>query len=82
MRHPGRELASPPSGLDGMFYRMRTQRPLPARQSPKLRLSLRTPDGAGWDLVVSAGMERFIGHYSQVPGLRSGGPLLEYQPVG
>ena len=61
---------------------MRTQRPLQARQSTRLRLNLQAPDGAPWDLVVSAGMERFIGRYSQVPGLSSGRPLLEYQPVG
>ncbi len=61
---------------------MRAQRRLHGRQLPKLRLNLRTPDGAGWYLVVSAGMERFIGPYSQVPGLNSGRPLLEYQPVG
>lgn len=65
-----------------MFHHMRAERRLPLRQPPKLRLSLRTPDGAGWDLVVSAGMERFIGPYPKLPGLRSGTPLLEYQPVG
>jgi hypothetical protein len=43
---------------------------------------LRKPDGGRWGLTVSVGMERFIGHYSRVPGLGSGGPLLEYQPVG
>jgi hypothetical protein len=43
---------------------------------------LLTPDGDAWDLTVSAGTERFIGYYSLVPGLRSQGPLLEYQPVG
>ncbi|MET1112422.1 MAG: hypothetical protein ABWX67_12945 [Allosphingosinicella sp.] len=47
-----------------------------------MRLSLRTPEGGGWDLIVSLGMERFIGSYSRVPGLDSNGPLLEYQPVG
>ncbi len=65
-----------------MFYRMRSNCPLPSRQSPQIQLNLRTPEGGAWDLTVSAGMERFIGHYSQVPGLASGSPLLEYQPVG
>jgi hypothetical protein len=70
------------AGLSGMFYRMRTQRPLPSGLSPKIQLKLRTPDGGGWDLTLSVGMERFIGHYSRVPGLSSDSPLLEYQPVG
>ena len=65
-----------------MFYRMRATRPLPSRQVSKLRLNLRTPDGASWELTMTAGMERFIGHYSQVPGLESDGRLLEYQAVG
>ncbi|HEX8062898.1 MAG TPA: hypothetical protein VF535_06750 [Allosphingosinicella sp.] len=64
-----------------MFNHMRARLPLPTRPPAKLQLMLRTPDGAGWDLTVSAGMERFIGHYSQVPGLSSASPLLEYQPV-
>lgn len=65
-----------------MLHPMRAEGPLPTRQSQKLRLSLRTPEGAGWDLVVSAGMERFIGPYSKVPGLSSGEAVLDYQPVG
>jgi hypothetical protein len=65
-----------------MFHPMRAQHRLPGRQLPQLRLNLRTRDGAAWELIVSAGMESFIGPYSQVPGLSSGRPLLEYQPVG
>jgi hypothetical protein len=65
-----------------MFYRMRAQRPQPSARPSKIRLKLRTPGGGGWDLTVSAGMERFIGRYSRVPGLGSDSPLLEYQPVG
>lgn len=61
---------------------MRANLPLPSRRSSKIRLSLRAPDGGAWELIVSAGMERFIGHYSQVPGLGSNSSLLEYQPVG
>lgn len=65
-----------------MFHSMRAQRQPPSRQSSKIMLNLRAPDGGSWDLKVSVGMERFIGHYSQVPGLGSEGPLLEYQAVG
>ena len=65
-----------------MFYPMRAKSPLPSRQPRQLRLNLRTPEGGAWDLTVSAGMERFIGHYSKVPGLASDSPLLDYQPVG
>lgn len=65
-----------------MLYNMRDPHPLPMRRSSQILLDLRTPDGAGWSLVVSAGMERFIGHYSKVPGFGSASPLLEYQPVG
>jgi len=61
---------------------MRATCPLPSRQSSKIQLMLRSPDGGCWGLTVSAGMERFIGPYSRVPGLGSGSPLLEYQPVG
>jgi hypothetical protein len=65
-----------------MFYPMRARLPLPSRQSSKIQLMLRTPDGGRWGLTVLAGMDRFIGLYSQMPGLGSGGALLEYQPVG
>lgn len=65
-----------------MFYNMRAMRRVPSRLSPKIRLNLRMPDGGPWDLILSAGMERFIGHYSQVAGLSAEGPLLEYQAVG
>jgi hypothetical protein len=61
---------------------MRAERRLPVQQPRKLRLKLRTADGAGWELVMSSGMERFIGPYPKLPGLSSGKPLLEYQPVG
>lgn len=61
---------------------MRAKCPPPLRRSPKIRLKLRTPEGEAWDLILSAGMERFIGHYSQVPGLASHSRLLDYQAVG
>jgi hypothetical protein len=65
-----------------MLPNMRVKRPLPSSQSAKIRLNLLTPDGGAWKLTLSVGMERFIGHYSQVPGLGSSSPLLDYQPVG
>ena len=65
-----------------MFNSMRARRHLPLRQSTKVVLNLMTPDGSVWGLTMSAGTERFIGRYSQVPGLAADGPLLEYQPVG
>ncbi|HEX8307856.1 MAG TPA: hypothetical protein VF645_05495 [Allosphingosinicella sp.] len=61
---------------------MRVQSPLPFRRRPKIQLRLTTAEGQAWDLTVSAGIERFIGHYSRVPGLASDSPLLEYQTVG
>jgi hypothetical protein len=61
---------------------MRARRRLPLRQSPKVVLNLMAPDGGVWGLEMSAGTERFIGRYSQVPGLDADGPLLEYQPLG
>jgi hypothetical protein len=54
---------------------------LPARPDPKVQLLLRTPGGDRWQLALSPGMERFIGHYPRVPGLGSGGPLLRYEPL-
>lgn len=69
------------NGLERMFSSMRAQRPPRPRQASKIQLMLRTPDGGRWGLTVSAGMDRFIGLYSQVPGLGSDSPLLKYQPV-
>ncbi|HEX9964121.1 MAG TPA: hypothetical protein VGB04_03975 [Allosphingosinicella sp.] len=43
---------------------------------------LRTADGDCWGVTFSDGMERFIGPYSRVPGLRSDDRLLEYRPAG
>ena len=54
----------------------------PLRHAPKIQLMLRTREGRGWELSLSEGMERFIGHYPRVAGLGSGGPLLCYEPVG
>ncbi|MFL6843711.1 MAG: hypothetical protein ACJ8ER_02385 [Allosphingosinicella sp.] len=55
-----------------------SRRPQPVHALTRVQLRLKTPDGAGWSLTVSRGMERFIGHYPRVPGLGSGGPLLRY----
>ncbi|HEX8572834.1 MAG TPA: hypothetical protein VF759_08790 [Allosphingosinicella sp.] len=54
---------------------------MPPGQASKIRLQLRTPDGRGWGLTLSNGMERFIGHYPRVAGLGSGGPLLRYESI-
>jgi hypothetical protein len=50
----------------------------PRSTSPCLELLLRLEDGSPWRLTVSAGMERFIGHYPLVDGLDCGGPLLRF----
>jgi hypothetical protein len=55
-----------------------SRRSLPLHAPSRVQLRLKTPEGAGWSLTVSRGMERFIGHYPRVPGLGSGGPLLRY----
>ena len=65
-----------------MMYPLRTERASPAQPSSRIQLVLRTPDGNPWSLILSAGMERFVGRYSRVAGLRSDGLLLEYKPVG
>lgn len=65
-----------------MMNPVRAERPVPRRSTAKIQLMLRTPDGGRWGVTVSDGMERFIGHYSRVPGLSSESRLLEYRPVG
>ena len=55
---------------------------LPATADPhRLELALRLGDGSPWRLTVSAGIERFIGAYPLVDGLRSAGPLLRFRAV-
>ena len=53
----------------------------PAAEAPRVELLLRLPDGAPWRLSLSAGLERFIGHYPRLEGFRAAGPLLEYRAV-
>lgn len=65
-----------------MSCSIRSGRPLPSRETSKLQLTLRSPEGGRWDLTLSQGMERFIGSYPRIPGLGSGGPLLRYERVG
>jgi hypothetical protein len=48
---------------------------------PRVELLLCLEDGRPWPLTVSAGMERFIGYYPKVDGLRSDGPLFTFQPA-
>lgn len=75
-----RELVFRCRTLGGMAFPKRAVRPQ-ARQATQIRLMLRTPDGSGWGLILSKGMEHFIGHYPRVAGLGSGGPLLRYELV-
>ena len=49
--------------------------------APRLELVLRAADGCPWTLSVSAGMERFIGHYPRVEGIDPDGPLLRFRSV-
>ena len=78
---PAEELVRRGGGLIGMSSPLPAGRPLPPRHASKVQLLLRTPEGAGWGLTLSRGMERFIGHYPRVAGLGSGGPLLRYKNV-
>jgi hypothetical protein len=54
------------SALDFLFGVSRTELVLPGE------------DGATWRLVLSPGMDRFIGHYPRLPELEACGPLLTY----
>jgi hypothetical protein len=67
------------SGLHAMMYPVRKERPVSPEAHAKIQLMLRTPDGGRWDVLLSDGMERFIGRYSRVPGLGSDSRLLEYR---
>lgn len=53
----------------------------PAAEAPRVELLLRAPDGAPWRLSLSAGIERFIGHYPRLEGFSAEGPLLEFRAV-
>jgi len=44
----------------------------------RVELVLRLEDGSPWRLTVSAGVERFIGHYPRLDGIDAGGPLLHF----
>ncbi|HYJ81919.1 MAG TPA: hypothetical protein VEW26_03625 [Allosphingosinicella sp.] len=45
----------------------------------RIELVLRLEDGSPWRLVVSPGMERFIGYYPRVDGIDAGGSLLRFR---
>jgi len=49
------------------------------RAARRVELVLRAPDGSPWTLTVSAGIERFIGHYPRIEGIDPGGPLLSFR---
>lgn len=52
-----------------------------AADAPRVELLLHLPDGAPWRLSVSAGIERFIGHYPRLDGIAAAGALLEYRAI-
>jgi hypothetical protein len=62
-----------------MSVPLRASSPSADASNSGIQLMLKTPDGSRWELTLSQGMERFIGHYPRVPGLGSGGPLLRYE---
>jgi hypothetical protein len=45
----------------------------------RMELVLTRHDGSPWTLTMSAGMERFIGHYPRLTRLVIDGPLLAYR---
>lgn len=47
----------------------------------RIELVLRLEDGSPWRLIVSRGMDRFIGYYPRVDGLVTDGPLLRFRAV-
>jgi hypothetical protein len=47
----------------------------------KVELVLSARDGSPWSLVMTAGTERFIGHYPRLGEMIAAGPLLAYRPV-
>jgi hypothetical protein len=49
------------------------------RQSRRLELLLRQPDGQPWSVTFSPGIERFIGAYPRLEGVHADGSLLEYR---
>ena len=48
-------------------------------EPPKVELLLRREDGTPWILTLSAGIQRFIGHYPRVRGIEFEGSLLTYR---
>ena len=47
--------------------------------TPQIELVLSTSDGTPWTLRMSAGCERFVGHYPRLPRLVVDGPVLSYR---
>lgn len=48
----------------------------------RLELVLILADGRPWRLSVSPGMDRFVGYYPQIEGLRSAGALFDWVSTG
>lgn len=47
--------------------------------APRIELALSRPDGEPWSLIVSPGIERFIGYYPRLEGFACAGPVLVYR---
>ena len=50
-------------------------------EPPKVELLLTRRDGTPWTLTISAGVQRFIGHYPRIRGIEFEGSLLKYRAV-
>jgi hypothetical protein len=46
---------------------------------PKVELVLSCSDGTPWTVSMSAGCERFVGHYPLLPRMVVDGPVLSYR---
>lgn len=56
--------------------------PHQARASRRTELALALADGTPWRVLMSPGIERFIGHYPRVAGFGADGAVLSYRPAG
>jgi hypothetical protein len=48
-------------------------------ETAKVELVLSCNDGSPWTLRMSAGCERFVGHYPRLPRMLVDGPVLCYR---
>jgi hypothetical protein len=47
--------------------------------SETIELALHLPDGRPWPLMLSSGIERFIGSYPRLPGFNARGACLTFR---